>query len=138
VIHVRVFYLLALAAAAYLLLASQASARTDTYYYGWIDDFRPVGACPYFAAGTACDGWNYWDYSQLAFRNVAYARIGFIFRGNPAVMYWKDVFGIQNVKTVVWNTSAWGGAVTHYNKAACSGRGANSEALGSCQALIFP
>ncbi len=122
-------YVAALVAA--LALAGGASAATVNYYgYAWLSYTQPpAGTCSGWPAGTACAGWNYWDYSQIDVRTTTNVPFGFIYTTGWMHLRW--VWG-RGTFTVLW--SALGSGTTHYNRPACD-RPAQPSYV-QCRAII--
>lgn len=84
--------------------------------------------------GTACNGWNYWDYSRVDFSGSGAAYLGFIFDSAGAEQY-KYVSGSYATRTVAWNDPDFL-YPTHYNRALSIGSFSTYSQV-AAYALIF-
>ena len=125
-----------------LLMAPSASATTTPYWgYNYISSTNPpVGTCSVdgvvYAAGYACSGWNYWDYSQIdrASSSGGHVVVGFRFTGTSFIGGNDTTTG--GTYTIKWNDPIFGTAATHCNRAACFYFGGNKTYV-QCRDLIF-
>jgi len=99
-----------------------AQGRDFPYYYGTLYYNIPnPGQCTYdLYQGNICNGWNYWDYSEIYFYGSGAAYLGFIFN-NGSGEHYKFVSGSNVGRTVAWNDPDWSSVATHYNRCFAAG-----------------
>lgn len=98
--------------------ATPALGTTVNYWgYGNLTaNNPPAGNCPGSAKGIACSGWDYWDYSRVAWTSGRSAfAFGFICQSD-GLLWGRPLSGQESFDTytVLWSSYC----PTHYNRVA--------------------
>jgi hypothetical protein len=122
--------LVAASFASALALVPVANATT-TPYWGYNFMLTSTRACPSTDYGSACSGFNNWDYSEADINSGANLYIGF--QACTGCLIQAAFYSTTGVHTIIWSAFA---GMPHYNRVAC--RWAGTSTYTQCRKVIYP